>query len=241
MKYAVLKEFLLDLLFPTSCLGCKKPEALLCDACRGTLPSSELTCIGCGLRNRTGTVCTACRKERRLTALDRALWATLYDHTLAHDAITHFKYFGASRFAAPLGALMIASFRKALQEHPAWQRIPFTLLPIPLNSRKRRERGYNQSELLAREIAAHTPYPLLSTRALERVRYTPSQTMQASKEARRENIQGAFRVADAQAVQGKAILLIDDIATTGSTLNEAARALKEAGAEAVWALVAARG
>ena len=111
------------------------------------------------------------------------------------------------------------------------------IIPIPLHPERERERGYNQSTLLARELSgqSHVPY---STNGLQRTRPTPPQA-QLNAQARRENVRGAF-MADASKVAHKRIVLIDDVCTTGSTLSEAAEALYAAGATAVSAHCFAR-
>lgn len=119
-------------------------------------------------------------------------------------------------------------------------RADLLLMPVPLHPRKKRERGFNQSECIAQEISSHFSIPLI-TRALVRTRYTPPQVKTVSEEERRKNIAGAFAVTNASLVRGNTIMLIDDVLTTGSTANDAARALKEAGAREVWALVVAKG
>jgi ComF family protein len=110
------------------------------------------------------------------------------------------------------------------------------VIPVPLHSARRRERGYNQSDLLAREVAAHLGIPFL-TRALKRVKNTRSQTG-LKREERLLNVQGAFRVKDKPAVSGKAVLLVDDVTTTGATLEACGEALALAGAGKIMAVVA---
>ena len=133
--------------------------------------------------------------------------------------------------------------QKRVQERAL--RIPAntTILSIPLHPRRRRERGFNQSELIAAAIAQKFPLPLLPQTVLVRTRYTEPQAKVRGREARLNNMEGAFQVSHSMAplVNGKTILLVDDIATTGNTLNEAARALKKAGASQVWGIVAAKG
>ena len=106
------------------------------------------------------------------------------------------------------------------------------LVPVPLHSRRERERGYNQSALLARELRKRTGVPV-ADRALRRTKDTPPQVSIAGHEDRRRNIDGAF---ECDAVEGRRVLLIDDVVTTGSTMDACAKALKEAGATRVWAL-----
>jgi ComF family protein len=117
------------------------------------------------------------------------------------------------------------------------------MLPVPLHASKLRQRGFNQSELIAR-AAVKSPAlrgrPLqLSTAILERSRATESQTG-LTRHQRRENMRGAFRIRDAEAVAGREILLVDDVFTTGTTVAECARVLRKAGAMRVWVATVAR-
>ncbi len=112
------------------------------------------------------------------------------------------------------------------------------ILPVPLYKKKQRQRGYNQSELLARELAKLRNLPL-DTTSLIRSRNTPSQT-KLGREGRLQNMSGAFSCVNPAAVKGKIVLLIDDVATTGATLEGCAEALKAAGAKKVIAYTLAR-
>ena len=111
------------------------------------------------------------------------------------------------------------------------------LMPVALHKRRQRERGYNQSELLAREVGKLTGVPM-ETRTLLRTRNTPLQVSLRSDEERRQNMEGAFRCVSEMV--GKRVLLVDDVVTTGSTMSACARVLKEAGARSVWGLTLAR-
>ena len=111
------------------------------------------------------------------------------------------------------------------------------LVPVPLHVRRERERGYNQSDLLAREVSKHTNVPV-ATGVLRRTRDTPPQVSMSSPEQRRQNIEGAFQ--STSELRGQRVLLIDDVVTTGATMSACAGPLKEAGASSVWGLVLAR-
>ena len=111
------------------------------------------------------------------------------------------------------------------------------VVPVPLHPARLRERGFNQAELLAKILAQKINIPL--GRALERIRYTTTQTA-FDRVERMENLYGAFRLRKKIGVRGLHVLLVDDILTTGSTLSECARVLREAGAQSVYAVTAAR-
>ena len=111
------------------------------------------------------------------------------------------------------------------------------LAPVPLHRKRYKERGYNQSALLARELGKLTGLPVV-TDGLVRRQHTPSQARTASVDARRQNVIDAFSSPEGRLTK-KRVILIDDVATSGATLNACARALKASGIDAVWGLVVA--
>jgi len=236
---AYAKELALDLLFPTSCVGCGAEETPLCNACMALIPSSEPQCVGCGLRNQDSRVCPACRKH--LPALSRVISASAYDNIIVQEAIKRFKYFGERRLGESLAHLAAQKLDTHLALLPAATRERCMLIPVPLHPKRYRERGFSQSDILARCISQDTGIALTPAKTLVRTRYTPSQTTMQSRDARLENMQDAFAVRAPEAVAGKIIILVDDVATTAATLHEAARALRQAGAKSVWGLVVAHG
>lgn len=141
------------------------------------------------------------------------------------------KYHNIRALAVPLAGLM----RDYLRTDPIQADV---IMPVPLHPRRLRERGYNQSALLAREIARLTGMEPEET-ILVRGRYLLPQARTGSVEERRRNVAGAFSLS-AQGVQGKSVLVIDDVSTSGATLNECASVLKAGGARAVWGLTLAR-
>ncbi|TSC73407.1 MAG: amidophosphoribosyltransferase [Parcubacteria group bacterium Gr01-1014_70] len=138
---------------------------------------------------------------------------------------------------------IVASARKRAQAHGIHFPSHAALLAMPLHPRKKRMRGFNQSELLASHVSHSLGLPLIPHETLERTRNTPPQAQTGGREKRMRNMVNAFTVPQEHAalIQNKTVILVDDIATTGSTLNNAARALKKAGAAHVWGLVVAKG
>jgi competence protein ComFC len=126
---------------------------------------------------------------------------------------------------------------KIMAEAVAMPSLPEAIIPVPLHPARKRERGYNQSELLAREVGSHLGLPVMN-RALKRIKNTPSQTG-LRREKRLENVKGAFRVRETDAVKGRTVLLVDDVTTTGATLEACGEALALAGATKISAVVAA--
>jgi ComF family protein len=167
--------------------------------------------------------CALCRSGLR--GFDAAYSFGAYEGVL-RELIHLFKYGKVRTLARPLGALLA----RALPRDEAFDAV----VPVPLYWRRRMGRGFNQSELLARELSRRTGIPVAN--ALRRLRPTPAQAG-LSNSARRQNMSRAFR---ARSVQDKRILLIDDVMTTGATAASCAAALKQAGARRVALLTVAR-
>ncbi len=143
----------------------------------------------------------------------------------------HFLKYRGWRAAAPVLGGLLAAY---LDTH----KLPGeTLVPVPLHHRRLRSRGYNQSQLLAKEAGKLLDMPVREG-LLKRAKDSPPQVEARTSEQRRANVAGSFVASDE--VEGLAILLVDDVATTGSTLMACAAALKDAGAASVWGLVLAR-
>ena len=227
----------LSLLYPPRCLVCRTLGASgLCAACLALIvPVAAPYCPTCGQTVPTDiNGCPHCRSRR--PAYDRARALGSYEGVL-RLAIHQFKYNDRPQLAVPLG-LKLALFARA--SAPDLNGLRFdALLPVPMHSVRRRGRGYNQSERLARVVGAELGLPLLLG-ALVRTRATRPQ-VGLSAEARRTNLSGAFAVRRPEAVLGKTLLLIDDVVTTGSSLYECSLALKAYGAQAVYALTLAAG
>ncbi len=216
----------LDLLFPMQCVGCGREGDLICGKCVAALPGiSKPFCSLCSLPN-TVSPCRWCRESP--LALDGMRAPYLFQGAL-REAIEAFKYRGV-KAAAPQLARLLAAY---LANNPVPGEV---VVPVPLHSHRLRGRGYNQSSLLARELAKLTGLDL-DERLLTRVKHAPPQ-VGASRSQRKENVLGSFGCAGTAA--GRSVLLVDDVATTGSTLSACAAALKSAQAGAVWGLVLAR-
>jgi ComF family protein len=147
------------------------------------------------------------------------------------QAIHQLKYRNLRALAEPLA--------KLLNDYLATYPIPGeVLVPVPLHQKRLRERGYNQSSLLAKELGKLTNLPVVDD-CLIRQRHAPPQTRSATVEERRNNVAGAFACRDHR-LQDEQVLLIDDVSTSGATLDACAAALKAIGATSVWGLVLAR-
>ena len=146
------------------------------------------------------------------------------------EAICLFKYRGKVSLAKPLGRLMLNVLPAALEAD--------LVIPVPLHPTRLREREFNQSLLLADQVATHLHLPLLFSNLVRTVPSEPQSTL--SRKERIKNLRRAFAVRQPQLIAQKRILLIDDVFTTGTTMNECAKVLRKAGADAVFALTLAR-
>ena len=226
-------------LFPDDCRICKRAltEWTRVPVCRECLaaPSpleTEFHCTSCHTPFANAFpldehgVCAACRSG--LPGFDRAASFGFYEGPL-RGLIHLFKYSGMKPLARPLGALL----ERAIpidQEFDA-------IVAVPLHWRKRWQRGFNQAELLAKQIAKRRHVPLIA--ALKRKRSTAVQATLASA-GRRRNVAGAFEIRVKAEIAGRKILLIDDVMTTGATASACASVLKRAGATSVSLVTLAR-
>ncbi|HUK56292.1 MAG TPA: ComF family protein [Nitrospiria bacterium] len=232
---------MLDLLLPTRCRICQRyfrgdANPCFCRDCWATVSRIEGPCCPrCGkpfaseaaLSHSPGHLCGDCR--RRLPHFDRAVAAAWYEGVLA-EAIHLFKYRGKTLLVRPLGGLLL----------PAMERLSEAdvLAPVPLHPSRLREREFNQALLLCDFIRAESGLPVLPD-ALERTRETPPQ-IGLSHQDRWRNVRRAFIPKRPERLEGRRIVLIDDVLTTGATVNDCARVLKRAGAERVCVLTVAR-
>lgn len=236
-----LLRTLLHVIFPTACAACQEPlwddpVPFFCRQCWETLkPIPGPVCPRCGrpfasptaLLHSPAHQCGACRA--RPLALTQ-VWSLFPYQPPLKEAITLFKYRGKLSLTQPLAQSLI----EALPAFPALDGI----IPVPLHPQRLREREYNQSLLLADRLSHHTEIPLLLG-CLLRVRRTVPQTSLSRKE-RLTNLRRAFSVAKPAHIQGKRILLVDDVFTTGTTLHECAKTLRRAGSGPVYGLTLAR-
>jgi ComF family protein len=224
-----LKGAALDLLFPQKCVGCGEEGTLLCHSCQQSLPRIKPpVCPRCGKPQVSDSICPVCRGWQ--SSID-GIRSPLRFEGLVRTAIHQFKYKNLRVMARPLAILI----RDYLIENPLSGEV---LVPVPLHPRRLRERGYNQSELLAREVGKLVQLPVLNN-SLIRHKYVLPQAQTHSVEERRRNVKQAFTCQN-DSLQKKQVLLIDDVSTSGATLDACSKALKTAGATSVWGLVLAR-
>lgn len=237
----LLKKLFLNLVFPEICVSCRKEGSHLCQDCVSLI---EIASVESPIPSNS--------------SLNGLFCAASYENRVVRQAIRVFKYSPFLKgIALPLVTVIISHLNfanKPLFLVKIWKEtsrhsfdsaaISFITqdvmcCPIPLHKRRLKWRGYNQSEELARYLAAFLRIPLAKN-VLLRKKYTKPQ-IDLEKEERMLNMKDAFCVAYAQEIENKIILLIDDVYTTGSTMENAAKALKQAGANQVWGICVARG
>lgn len=234
-----LKEAILDILYPQNitCIVCRQrrrdiDQKGLCLNCANTLPFvTPPVCGKCGRPLASGDImCVDCLYAGY--HFEQA--ASVMHYTPDIKRLIHrFKYGGISYLSRIMGWWMVEAFKQRC----GWD--VDIIIPVPLHPKRQRQRGFNQSALLAKEIGKNTGV-VVDEHVLIRNKYTPAQAG-LDKFQRMHNLRDAFAVKDPSVVKGKVILLVDDVFTTGSTVDECSRALLKAGAEGVYVLTLATG
>jgi len=226
----MVKNFLLDLIFPRFCLGCEKEIEIkqtsqICDVCFGKIVLNR------GVQYQDKSVLLG----------GGVLAAGRYEDPILRGMILAFKYQSVGSLKTPLAELMINYLKK---ENLTDKFSGFVIAPIPLTLRRKLNRGFNQSELLAKEIGVFLNCPVVNL--LKRTKFNTPQVEIPDWQKRKENISGVFclspaiNIIDFGNLYDK-VILIDDVSTSGATLEEAAKVLKQAGAKEIYGFVAAKG
>jgi len=213
-----LKKLFLEIFFPKICLNCQREGDYLCQDCLATLDilNSHQKCSTKNLKD--------------------LYFALPYQKTITKKLIQKFKYPPfIKELSQPLASVIISHFQ-LLEKRENFS--DFILIPVPLDKKRLRWRGFNQAEEIGEKIAKFFKIPLLSD-CLIKIKKTTEQVELSEKE-RRENIRGAFSLRNQEKIKGRKILLVDDVYTTGSTMEECAKILREAGAKEIIGIVLAR-
>ena len=213
-----VKNFLLNLFYPKYCFLCQREGTYLCQDCLSTLEIS-------GFHQKFST-----------ENLSDLYFATSYQKPLIKNLIQSFKYKPfVKELTDNLSSLIIEHFQ-LLEKPPDFA--DFILIPVPMEKKKLKWRGFNQAEEIGKELSKFFRISLLNN-VLAKIKETPAQ-VDLSEEERKENIRNAFSIKNGGQILGKKILLVDDVYTTGATMEECARVLKKAGAKEVIGIVIAR-
>jgi ComF family protein len=252
-KFLKTKEFFLDLAFPKFCLGCNREGAYLCDDCRGLLDIAQFNYCLCEqnptiipLHEKKGK-CNRCQ-DKRLAGLYFALpykdpsTSSGRENSLVKKLIWKFKYAPYLKDLAETLASLIIEHLIISKKNTEDIYESSILVPVPSDKKKIRERGYNQSEELAKELSKVLRVPVVAN-ILIKTKITKPQ-MESNKQERETNLINAFEIKKSengsQIIMGKKVFLVDDVYTTGSTMAECAKVLRKAGAKSVWGIVIAR-
>ena len=237
-----LKNIVLDILFPPICLNChialndaeqtrNNAEKYICEKCLSLIKiNNTLFC----------PVCRARLAENRKICHRGAPYflatAGNYDDPVLQNLIHYFKYKRFENLAPILGELLIEYLK--LLNLETFKLLNFIIIPIPLHPNRERERGFNQAKLLAEITARHFNLPLID--GLKRIKNNEPQAKMKNSEKRTKNISGCFEIKNPEFIKRKNIILIDDVFTSGTTMNEAVKILKKNGAGKIIALVLAK-
>ncbi|MDD5551744.1 MAG: ComF family protein [Candidatus Pacebacteria bacterium] len=231
-----IKKKILDFFYPKFCLICGKESTYLCPDCFSKIEILKSpTCSYCNSRSFNGTICK--KHKKRIKGI---VSAVSYENKNIKKLINVFKY----QFVKELSKNSAFLILKFLKENPEIEffknPLGFLIVPIPLHKRRLRWRGFNQAEEIAKELSPLLKIPM-DAKIIIRKKYTKPQAILKGKN-RTENIKGTFKIEKRKLkyIQKKKIILLDDVTTTLSTLEEAAKTLKENGVKEVWGLTLAK-
>ncbi len=223
-----LVRFVRDAIAPAFCVGCNTVGGWLCTDCAEKISVvREQVCCRCGRASANGKTCEKCEKY---LDLDGVIVAASYEGGPMRELVHKLKYNGLTDLATILSWILFQAV--VTQEWEGW-----VVVPMPLHTSKFHGRGFNQTDLLAKKLARYLGVEYRPN-WLRQVCATVTQTKLSQLE-RQANVYRAF--SSSADLRGEKVLLVDDVMTTGATLEAAAQALKNAGAKAVWGVVVARG
>lgn len=227
-----LRNLVFDTLFPLHCLGCEEEGSFLCQRCQTKLqPVTQQVCIMCRLPSAKGRTHDNCTN---VASPDGLISAFNYQDPLLNQAIIFGKYKFLPDIYRTLGQLLAEYMISKGYDRLFTNAV---LCPIPLARRRLRWRGFNQSAIIVQVLSSYFKWE--NCEALVRIKNTKTQK-DLNKAERLKNVSNSFTLLNASIVQNKNIILIDDVITTGATLLEATKLLKEYGANQVWCVTIAR-
>jgi len=232
----------LNIIFPIKCINCgvfaQTPDKYVCSKCLGSIRiKADFECIGCTKDTDFGSTCLPCQKN---CAIDQLFIVTDYKDRLVVKIIKLFKYRFISDLAFSIDKLH-RKYIRALKEngHDLFSDNPI-IIPVPLFKKRFNWRGFNQSALIAHSLGKSYNLEMYND-LLRRTETSIPQAEVVRRKERLHNVVGNFSYNGTDEISGRTILLVDDICTTGATLNECAKVLKDNGAKTVVGLVVARG
>lgn len=234
-----LKKFLLDFLIPVKCIGCQKEGAALCEKCSEKIQVFNAPiCFSCRKRLPVENFSQnnfLCHPKNRIRCV---FVAANYSDPVLKETIQKYKYKNIHELNQLLSSLIIGSLENFVHTISPEEKNSWVMVPVPLHPKKERSRGFNQSFLIAKIVSEYFNI-FLDVTSLKRIKNTSPQAQIKNKDERLKNMEGAFQVSSGSDLKNKNILLIDDILTTGATLDACAKALKIGGAGKIIAAVLA--
>ena len=231
--FLFLKKYLLDLIFPKKCLNCRKEGTFFCEDCFSLIDINPFQYCLCDRPQKiiTPGQCPKCSKK----ILNGIYSAVDFQNPQVKNLIYNFKYQNQLKeLAYPLSLLILIHLYLIKKYFPPNS----VLVPVPLFLKKKKRRGFNQSEEIGKIISKKIKIPLILDNLI-RIKDTFPQA-KLNKEQRQENIKNAFVVKNKKTFQRKIVFLLDDVYTTGATMQECAKILKKSGAKQIWGLTVAR-
>ena len=254
-----LRDFILDLIFPIHCLGCKQEGVWLCQKCFRNLEfKANQYCLHCKSPNRFGEFCPECSKQY---ALDGVWIASEYDNDIIASLIKNLKYHFAKDLSLILGNFLSLFLKNLINQGRinkddlavglSADKLYRTticpdilsdissslIIPVPLHKKRLRWRGFNQAARITDTLSKN--FNLKISHNLKRIKHKKPQA-KLNEAQRKANLQNCFTWTGSS-LENQRIILVDDVTTTGSTLNECAKILKQADAKEIWGLVVAKG
>jgi competence protein ComFC len=236
--FTKVKNIFLDILFPPICLNCQQPindrNKLICEKCLFSIKlNNTLFCPVCLARLADNRQICHYNSQYLLAA------AGDYNDPVLRNTIHYFKYKSFKNLAPILGKILINYLQKLqLINQSTNKLINYIVVPIPLHPKRERKRGFNQAELIAEIVAQNFNLELIE--GLQRIKNNKPQAQCKRAEDRIEGVKGCFKIKNAEKIQGKNILLVDDVFTSGATINEAVKVLKPKGVKKIIALTIAK-
>ena len=207
----IIIDFILDIIFPKNCFGCGVKKTFLCQKCQKQIPCSQLN-----------------------TSDNKIFAVASYKSKVIKKTIHALKYKKAKQVAKPLAELIYSRLNFNYRDRIS------IIVPVPLSRKSLRKRGFNQAELIAKHLSDIISFRII-TNVLYKNHHTLSQVEIKNRQERLENLKGVFSTKNTYLIKNQNILLIDDVSTTGATINECRKVLKKAGAKKVTGLVVAKG
>ncbi|MBI2591545.1 MAG: ComF family protein [Candidatus Brennerbacteria bacterium] len=226
-----IQALALEILFPLKCLGCKIPNTLLCAKCFNKIPLNQtLFCADCNRRLAQNKKICHLKTAFVLAA------AGSYENDILRELILTFKYKKLKPVAGILAEILNRYIKNLNLDFKKYE-----IIPIPLHQIRQKERGFNQAELIANTlIAVNSNLRKSHFLRLKRIKNNRPQAQIKNHNQRQENIRDCFQVVNPEKIKGKNIILLDDVSTSGATLEEAAKMLKKSGAKKIIGLVIAK-